>query len=74
MTIELAPEAEAALDRMVVITGRSRDELAGEAMQRHAAWYEFEARKIAESKAAADRGEVIDHDELFDRLERRYAE
>ena len=73
MTIQLAPEAEAALDRIVAISGRTREQVVGEAMQSYATWLEYEAQKIKESIEAADRGELIDHDELFDRLEAKYA-
>ena len=73
MTIDLAPEAEAALEKVIALSGKTRNELATAAFSSYAAWYEYESQKIEESIAAADRGEVIDHDELFDDLERRYS-
>jgi predicted transcriptional regulator len=61
------------LDEMARNMKRDRSFVLNEAVEQYLWRYESLKQRLAESMAAADRGELIDHDELFDELEREFA-
>jgi predicted transcriptional regulator len=73
MSTILTPETEAALDRIAARSGRSREQLANDALQGYVSWFEHEEQKVAEARAAIDRGDFIEHDQFFNELESRYS-
>lgn len=71
LTLKVADEVVEALDRLAEATGRSRDELTEEAIRElldYEAWKEAKIRRAIEE---ADRGDVVPHEEVFDRLRQR---
>ena len=74
MTIELAPEAEAALERIAATSAHSQTDIVTQAMQSYAAWLQFEQTQVKGARADAAAGRVIEHDELFAQLEREYGD
>ena len=69
MTIDLAPEAEAALDRIAALSNFSRDELITQAMESYAGQLEFETQQIASARADVAAGRVLSHEEVFRQLD-----
>ena len=61
------------LDEIAHNLERDRSYVIGEAIAEYLWRYERDKKLYAESRAAAARGELIDHDELFDQLEREFA-
>ncbi|HVA24610.1 MAG TPA: CopG family transcriptional regulator [Chloroflexota bacterium] len=61
------------LDEIAQNLQRDRSYIVNEAIAEYLWRYEHEKRILAESHAAGERGELIDHDDLFDELEREFA-
>lgn len=61
------------LDEIASNLQRDRSFVLNEAVGQYLWRYEHEKKILAESHAAAFRGELIDNDELFDELEREFA-
>ena len=71
LTLNVDAEVVEALDRLAEATGRSRDEIAGDAIRElldYEAWKEAKIRRAIEE---ADRGDVVPHEEVFDKLRQR---
>jgi predicted transcriptional regulator len=69
MDVQLSPEKEARLQHFATRTGRSTGELVAEAVDR---MLEYDARfieAVEEGRATACRGELLEHDEVVDRIE-----
>ncbi len=72
MEIRLSPEQEASLARLAAQKGRKVDELAQDVLR---CYLEEEARFVAaveRGRAAADRGEFLDSQEVWARVERLF--
>jgi len=77
MEVALKPEIESALSRMASQSGRNEHELATEAIERFVqgeaqfeAWFVGEVEK---GIAAADRGELVDHEAVGRMIDQRFA-
>ena len=72
MTIDLAPKAEAALDRMAALSNSSRDELVTQAMESFAWQLEHEAARLANARADIASGRILSHEEVFRQLDEEF--
>lgn len=72
MEVNLAPEKEARLHQLAVRTGKDTAQMVEEAVDR---LLEYDAGFIAaveEGRASAKRGELLEHDEVVERIERTF--
>jgi predicted transcriptional regulator len=72
MEVYVTPELEAKLARIAAQQGRGTDELVREVLNRY---LEDEARfiqAVQKGIASADRGDLLDHDEVVARIEKRF--
>ena len=72
MELHLTPELEAGLARIAAQQRRSTDELVEEVLNRY---LEREARfieAVEKGIASADRGDLLEHDEVVARIEKRF--
>jgi len=65
MAVQLKPEQEEQLEDFAAQSGRTTDELAQEAVDNFLAYRREFVAAVHEGLAAADRGELIDHDEVI---------
>jgi len=65
MTVHLAPEIEQQLQHLAARVERTPEELAQEAVQNYIFYKKDFADAVREGLAAADRGELHDHDEVM---------
>jgi predicted transcriptional regulator len=65
MTVHLAPEIEQQLQHLAAQVERTPDELAQEAVENYIHYRNHLVAAIHEGLAAADRGELHDHDEVM---------
>ena len=72
MEIPLAPDLQAKLSRLAVQQGRPTEALVVEAVERMVNYDEWFLREVQKGLAAADRGELIDHDEVRKLIDKRY--
>lgn len=71
MEVHLSPEKEALLHQLAARTGRDTAQLVQEAVERlldYDAWF---IQEVEKGLAQANRGELIDHDDVVKRIERR---
>jgi predicted transcriptional regulator len=61
--LNLNPETAATLNKIAASTGRGMDELIDEAVAHLAAYNAWFDRRVRESMAAAERGEIVSHEE-----------
>jgi predicted transcriptional regulator len=69
MDVQLSPDKEARLQDVASRTGRDAAQLVAEAVDR---MLEYDARfveAVEEGRAAARRGELLEHDEVVSRIE-----
>jgi predicted transcriptional regulator len=71
MELHLTPETEARLNDLALRTHRGTDELLEEAVDHLIEWNKWAEKKIQDSIAAAERGEVVSNDEVREWMERR---
>jgi predicted transcriptional regulator len=74
MEVHLTPEKEAKLNQLAARSGKNTAELVQEAVDRlldYETWFIQEAEK---GLAQAARGELIDHEEVVTRIEKRLRE
>jgi len=69
MEIELSPELQAKLERVASQQGRDSKSLVHEAVERLVSYDEWFLRQVEEGLAQADRGDLVDHDEVVARME-----
>jgi predicted transcriptional regulator len=72
MEVKLKPELEAKLARLAAQQGRDREALVVEAVERMVSYDEWFAGEVENGVAAADRGELIDHADIKNLIDRRY--
>jgi predicted transcriptional regulator len=72
MEIPLTPDLQAKLSRLAVQRGRPTEALVVEAVERMVSYDEWFLREVQKGLAAADRGELIDHDEVRKLIDERY--
>jgi predicted transcriptional regulator len=74
MEVHFSPELEAKLDRIATRQGRDTKSLMHEAVERLLDYDEWFAREVEKGLDQIDSGEVLEHDEVGKRLEKRLAE
>jgi predicted transcriptional regulator len=72
MEVDLTPDLEAKLTRLAAEQGRDSRTLVREAVERLVNYDEWFAREVEKGLAAADRGELIDHEEVGKLIAQRY--
>ena len=74
MEINLSAELQAKLDRLAAQQGRDRESLVHEAVERLVGYDEWFIRQVGKGLAQVDRGEVLEQEELAERMERLITE
>ncbi len=69
MEIELSPELQAKLERIASQQGRDTKSLVHEAVERLVGYDEWFLRQVEIGLAQADRGELLEHEEVVARME-----
>jgi predicted transcriptional regulator len=72
MEVRLNPDLQAKLAELASQQGRDTEELVVDAVERmvnHDQWF---MREVEKGKSAADRGELVDHDDVQKLIDRRY--
>jgi predicted transcriptional regulator len=72
MEVRLNPDLQAKLAELASQQGRNTEELIVDAVERmvnHDQWF---MREVEKGKAAADRGELVDHKDVQTLIDRRY--
>jgi len=72
MEIPLTTNLQAKLSRLAARQGRPTEALVVEAVERMVSYDGWFLREVQKGLAAADRGELIDHDELREFIDQRY--
>jgi predicted transcriptional regulator len=72
MEVDLTPDLEAKLTRLAAEQGRDPRALVREAVERLVNYDEWFVREVEKGLAAADRGELIDHEEIGKLIAERY--
>jgi predicted transcriptional regulator len=72
MEVDLTPDLEAKLTRLAAEQGRDTRALVREAVERLVNYDEWFVREVEKGLAAADRGELIDHEEIGRLIAQRY--
>jgi predicted transcriptional regulator len=72
MEVPLSPEVQAKLSRIAAERGSDTKALAQEAIERFVDYDEWFVREVGKGLAAADRGELIDHEEVGKLIDRRF--
>jgi RHH-type rel operon transcriptional repressor/antitoxin RelB len=72
MEISLAPDLQAKLSRLAIQQGRPTEALIVEALERMVNYDEWFLREVQKGLAAADQGELVDHDEVRKLIDERY--
>ena len=72
MEVNLAPDLQAKLARLATERGRDAQALVQEAIEKFVDYDEWFLREVEIGLAAADRGELIDHEDIGKLGDRRY--
>lgn len=72
MEVSLSPDLQARLTRLAADRGSDADTLVQEAVERFVDYDEWFLREVRKGLAAADRGEVIDHEDIGKLIDSRY--
>ncbi len=72
MEIPLTSDLQAKLSRLAAQQGRPTEALVVEAVERMVSYDEWFLREVQKGLAAADRGELIDHEEVRKLIDQRY--
>ena len=72
MEVDFTPELQAKLTRLAEEQGRDTRALVREAVERFVDHDEWFLRKIEEGLAEAERGQLVDHEEVKKLIDRRY--
>lgn len=65
MSLIINPALEHRLDHLAARTTRGKQELAEEGLERYLAYRESMEDAVAEGRTAAERGELVDHNEAM---------
>ena len=74
MEVHLTPELQAKLDRIAAQQGRDPQSLLYEAVERLVDYDEWFLEEVEKGLAQIERGEVIEHEEVGNRLEKLLCE
>lgn len=69
MEIDLSPELQARLDQISSQQGRDSKELVREAVERLVSYDDWFLRQVEIGLQQADRGELLEHDDVVNRME-----
>lgn len=69
MEIDLSPELQARLDQISSQQGRDSKELVREAVERLLSYDDWFLRQVEIGLQQADRGELLEHDDVVNRME-----
>ena len=72
MEVDFTPDLQAKLNRLAAQQGRDTKSIVREAVERFVDYDEWFLREVEKGLAAADRGELIDHDEIGKLIGSRY--
>ena len=72
MEVRLTPDLEAKLSRLATERGQDTQTLVQEAIERLVDYDEWFLREVEKGLAAAERGELIDHEDIGKMIDRRY--
>ena len=72
MEVDFTPDLQAKLTRLAAEQGRDTKSIVREAVERFVDYDEWFLREVEKGLAAADRGELIDHDEIGKLIDSRY--
>jgi predicted transcriptional regulator len=72
MEVRITPDLESKLARLAAERGQNTEALIEEALRKFVDYDEWFAQRVDEGLAAADRGELIDHEEIVKLIQRRY--
>jgi len=71
-SVRLDPDKRARLDRLAASMDRSRSYLVSQAIDHFLDYHAWKLERVTEGVEAAERGETVSHDILFERLRDRY--
>jgi len=72
MEVRLNPDLQAKLTRLATQQGRDSELLVVEAVERMVNYDEWFSQEVEKGLAAADRGELIDHEDIRKLIDSRY--
>ena len=72
MELHLDPDLQAKLSRLAAEQGRDSESLVVEAVERLVNYDEWFVREVEKGLAAADRGELLDHQDIRKLIDGRY--
>ncbi|MGC1476913.1 MAG: hypothetical protein WA804_13785 [Terriglobales bacterium] len=72
MEVNIGPDLQAKLARLAAERGRDAQALVREAIEKLVDYDEWFLREVEEGLAAADRGELVDHEDVGKMIDRRY--
>ena len=70
MEIQLSPEKEAQLQQLAARTGRDTAQLVQEAVDRLLDYETWFIQEVEKGLAAAERGDLLEHEEVVERIEK----
>jgi predicted transcriptional regulator len=72
MEVRLGPDLQAKLAQLASKQGRDTEELIGDAVERMVNFDQWFMREVEKGISAADRGELVDHNDVQKLIDRRY--
>jgi predicted transcriptional regulator len=72
MEIPLTPDLQAKLSRLAAQQGRASEALVVEAVERMVSYDEWFLREVEKGLAAAERGDLVEHEEVRKMIDQRY--
>ena len=72
MEIPLSPDLQAKVSRLAAQQGRASEALIVEAVERMVSYDEWFLREVDKGLAAADRGDLVDHQDVRKMIDKRY--
>ena len=72
MEVRLKPELQEKLTRLAAQQGRDSESLVAEAVERLVNYDEWFLQEVEKGLAAADRGELVDHEDVRKLIDGRY--
>lgn len=72
-SVRLEPDKREKLDSLAASMDRPRSYLVAQAIDQFLDYHAWKLERVKQGRAAADRGELIDHDDLFGELRRQYS-
>ena len=72
MEVRLGPDLQAKLAQLASKQGRDTEELIADAVERMVNFDQWFMREVEKGISAADRGELVDHNDVQKLIDRRY--